>query len=70
MVDFLLLERRVRQFRSQIAIVRQQQYTGRVTIQTADGVDTFMAGIFDKVHDRSAILRVIDGGHAVFRLVE
>ena len=46
MINFLLQEFRVCQLGSQITVIRQQEYTSRVTVKTSYGIDTFVASTF------------------------
>ena len=46
MINFLLQEFRVCQLGSQITVIRQQEYTSRVTVKTSYRIDTFVASAF------------------------
>lgn len=70
MIDLLLLEGRMCQLGSQVAIVRQQQHTGRIAVQTTYRIDTFLASVLHQVHDSQTLLRIIGGCHTVLRLVQ
>ena len=70
MVDFLLQELRMRQLRSQIAIIRQQQHTSSITVQTSYRIDTFATSSFHKIHYSKTRLRIIRSSHTIFRLIQ
>ena len=68
-VEFLHLVARVGECFSQFAVVGEQQQSDGVTVEAADGVDTFLACAFDEVHHGVALVRVVAGGDDAFRLI-
>ena len=58
------------QLGSQITIVSQQQYTCRVTVQTAHRINTFLASILYQIHDSQTFLRIIRSRHTILRLIQ
>ena len=70
MINLLLEELRVGEFRCQVAVVSKQEHTRCVAVETTHGVYTLRAGTLDEVHDSLALLRVVTGGDVVLRLVE
>ncbi len=70
MVDLFLDIFGVGQLGSEIAVVGKQKHTGCVAVETAYGVDAFVAGSLDEIHHSQTSVGIIAGGHAVFRLVE
>ena len=60
----------MRQLGSQIAIVRQQQYTCRITVQTSHRINSFLASVLYQIHDSQTFLRIIGSCHTVLRLIQ
>ena len=69
-VDLLLTELRVCEFGCQIAVVGEQQHTGRIAVKTTNGVDALRASVLDDVHHRAALLGIVGGGDAVLGFVQ
>ena len=69
-INLLLQELRMCQFRSQITIVRQQQHTCSVTVQTTYRINTLIASTLHQIHYCTTCLRIIRGSHSVFRLIQ
>ena len=69
-IYLLLVELRMGQFGSQIAVVGEQEHTGGVTIQPTYRVDTLGAGITHDVDHRVALLGIVGGGDCVLGFVE
>ena len=69
-IDFLLEELRMGEFRSKVTIVCQQEDTGGVTVEATYGINALGACTLDEIHDRLALLGVVAGGDVVLGLVE
>jgi hypothetical protein len=69
-VNFLLQELRMRQLRSEVTVVGEQEHACGITVKTSYRVDTLRAGVLDKVHDSLTLLRVIAGCDIVLRFVQ
>ena len=69
-IYLFLKESWVCELRSQVSVICQEQYSGGVAVQTANGIDSFRTCSLHEIHHRLALLRVIAGGHIVLRLVQ
>ena len=69
-IDFLLQIFWMSQFRSQITVIGQQQYTSCITVQTSYRINTFLTSTFYKIHNSLTLLRVIRSSNTVLRLVQ
>ncbi len=58
------------EFAGEVAVVGEQEYAGGVTVETANGIDAFLASVLDEVEHGGTAVGVVGGGDAVFRLVE
>ena len=58
------------QFRCQVTVICQQQYTCGITVQTPYRIDTLLASTFHEIHHRLTFLRVIRSRYAIFRLIK
>ena len=58
------------QFGSQVAIVGEQEHTGGIAVQTANGIDALAAGVLHQFHHGLAVLGVIACGNVVLGLVQ
>jgi hypothetical protein len=54
----------------QVAVIRQQQHPGSVTVEPADGEDPFGRGLADQVQHGLAALRVVGGCDIILGLVQ
>ena len=70
LVNFLLLERRVRKLAGQIAVVGEKQQPDTVLIEASHRIDTLRAGIFHQFHDRLVGMRIVERSHVTLGLVE
>ena len=70
MVDLLLQVLRMGQLGSQVTIVRQQEHTSGVAVQTTNGVDALRTSVLHQIHHGLTLLRIVTGRHVVLRLVE
>ena len=69
-VNLLLQELGVRQFRGHFAVVGQEEDTRGVAVEAADGIDALHAGIAHEVHHSLAVLRIFARGDIALRFVE
>ena len=69
-IDFLLEELRMGEFRSKVTIVCQQEDTGGVTVEATYGINALGACTLDEIHDRLALLGVVAGSDVVLGFVE
>ena len=69
-IDFLFVVLRMGKFRSQVAIVGKQHYTGSVAVEASYGVNTFAAGIFNQIKYCQFGVCIFRGGYTVFGLIE
>ena len=69
-INLLFQELRMSQLRSQVTVIRQQQYTCSVAVQTTYRINTLITSTFHQIHYRAACLRIIRGSHSVFRLIQ
>mgnify|MGYP003312381402 CR=1 FL=1 len=69
-VDFLLEESGVGEFRGQFAVIGEEKNTGGVAVEATYGIDAFGASAGYKVHDGLAFLGIVSGGDIAFGLVE
>ena len=70
MIDLLLQELRMSQFRSQVAVIGKKKHTRRVAVKPADRIDAFWTGILHKIHHGLTLLRIITRRHVVLGLVK
>lgn len=69
-VDLLLDKLGVGEFGCKVTIVGEQEHTGGVAVQTADGVYALLARTLDEIHHSEASVGVVACGDAVLGLVE
>ena len=69
-IDLLLQELRMGQFRSHVTIVRQEQHTGGVAVKTANRIDTLWASTLHEVHHRLTLLWIVTGRYVILWFVK
>ena len=69
-VNLLLVKFRVRQLSCEITIIREQQHTGCITIETTNWIDTFRTSVTNDINHRVTLLRIVGSSNRIFRLVE
>ena len=69
-VNLFLLERRMRQLGSQIAVVGKQEYACGISIQTSYRINAFRAGILHQIHYGKAFLRIVGRSYAILWLIQ
>ena len=70
MIDFLLQELRMSQFRCQVTVICQKQHTCSITVQTSYRINTLLAGTFHKIHHRLTFLRIVRSRYTILRFVK
>ena len=70
MIYFLFQILGMSQLGSQVTVVRQQQYSRSITVQTTYRIDTFVASAFHQIHYSTTRLRIIGSCHRIFRFVQ
>ena len=69
-VNLLLQELRMCEFRSEVAVIGEQQHTSGVAVETSYRIDALWTHVLNEVHNGLALLRIVTGGDIVLRLVE
>ena len=69
-VNLFLDKLGVCELRGEVAVVGEQKHTCGVAVETSYGIDAFVAGALDEVHDCEATVGVVACSHAVLGLVE
>lgn len=69
-IDFFLDVFGVSEFGGEVAVVGEQKDAGGVAVETAYGIDAFVAGSFHEVHNSEAAVGVVGSGDAVLWFVE
>ena len=70
MVYLFLDKLRVRQFRCKVAIVRQQQYAGRVAVETSHRINPFGTSVTHDIHHRESSLWIVRCSHTILRFIQ
>ena len=70
LVDFLLDILGVGELGREVTIVGEQEHTSGVAVQTSHGIDAFLTGTLDEVHNGLAAVGVVAGGDAILGLIE
>ena len=69
MIYLFVIVFRMGQFLSQIAVIRKQQHSCRLPVQTPYRIDSFFTSTFDQGHNRLTFQRILDGCHIIFRFI-
>ncbi len=69
-VNLLLEELGMCEFRGEVAVVGEQEHASGVAVESSHGIDSLWTDALDEVHNGLALLRVVACCDAVLRLVE